>query len=97
MSTTPIQTKFIELVKKKEALHEESKLLGEELEKLMTEIGMGTMFQDPTDKTVYQIHQPTGQFIPFKTIDYKRTNRTGENRGGIALAKKDATEAGFAL
>ena len=91
------QQKFIKLAKKKEEIYEALDKLNTALEELMTGMGEGAMFQDPEDKTVYKIVKPTGRFVSFSQIDYRRTNRLGENRGGVALAKKEATEAGFEL
>ena len=97
MALTKEQQKFIKLAKKREDLYEISKKLGDAIEEAMNDIGVGEMFQDPETKVVYKLVTPEGSFVSYKKIDYKRTNKIGENRGSSALAKKDATEAGFEL
>jgi hypothetical protein len=97
MELTESQKSLIKLVTKREDAYEKMKKLNERIDELMSEIGVDKMFQDPETKVVYKIVVPTGRFVEFKTIDYKRTNKIGENRGGTALSKKEATEAGFKL
>ena len=91
-------SKFIELAKKLEAIEKERDVVREELEKEMLEIGIDALVQDPDTKAVYKTYRPTGTFISFREIDYKRTNLPGEKGGGPSvLSKKEAQEAGFEL
>ena len=92
---TESQQKFVDISKEVENLKEQLKTKGEELEKLMAEIGLGTMFQDSSDGTVFEIVIPSGTFISYKTIGYERTRREGEKSGKLSL--KRAQEAGFTV
>ena len=92
---TDAQKKFLEIAKRYEVLKEEMKALKPTLQDLMTEIGVGTMFQDPETMLVYKIEVPTGTFISFDPINYVRTKKTGETKG--SLSKSDAEAAGFTL
>ena len=92
---TDAQQKFLELSKRYEALKEEMKTLKPTLQELMTEIGIGTMFQDSDTMLVYKIVVPTGTYISFDTISYDRTKKETEAKG--SLSKKDAEAAGFTL
>ena len=89
------QQKFLRLVKELETLKETSAKVSEELEVLMKNLGVGSMFQDPNDGLVYKVIKPKGQFTYFQDIDYVRTAKTGEDRG--SLSKKEAEGAGFVL
>lgn len=90
--------RFLELVGKSEALSEQARVIREELDIVMMELGLGTTFQNPADKVVYQIVVPKGDFTYYKHIGYKRTNREGEGSGGTnVLSKKEATSLGFIL
>jgi hypothetical protein len=55
-------TKFLELSKKVEQLKSELKQVNEALNSEMEIIGLGTHFQDPETKLVYEIARPTGTF-----------------------------------
>lgn len=93
-----MSSKFLELAKKSEKLIEELKKTQEELDAEMKLIGIDTYLQDPETLAVYKIVEPTGTFMSYKKIDYKRTNLEGEKGGGPSvLAKKEAEEAGFVL
>lgn len=93
-----MSSKFLELAKKSEKLLEEYKKTQEELEAEMISIGLGKYIQDPETMGVYKIHVPTGTFMSFKQIDYKRTNIGDEKSGGPSvLSKKEAEEQGFSL
>jgi hypothetical protein len=92
---TDAQQKFLEISKRYETLKEEMKALKPTLQELMTEIGVGTMFQDAETGLVYRIEVPTGTFISFDPISYSRTKKVGEDKG--SLSKKDAEAAGFTL
>ena len=93
---TDAQAKFIELSKSYEEIKNKLKDLTPELQSLMTEIGVGEMFQDPTDNTVFEITAPNGRFVHYEPIGYSRTNRADERRGGSnVVSKKKAQEAGF--
>jgi len=89
------QKKFLEISKKREFLKEQLKTVSEELEGLMSEMGVGTHFQDPEDKTVFEIVVPKGKFIPYVNIGYNRTRREGERSGELSL--KRAKELGYTL
>jgi hypothetical protein len=90
--------KFLELAKKSEKLQEELTKLNEELQIEMKTLAVGQYVQDPETLAVYKIIVPTGTFVSFKPLDYKRTNIEGEKGGGPSvLAKKEAEEAGFVL
>lgn len=88
--------RFLELAKLTEAKYEELKALREELKTVMEGLDFNTYVQDPETLLVYKIIEPSGTFIEFRKIDYKRTAKEGE-RGGTVLSKKEAEEAGFVL
>jgi len=91
-------SKFLELAKKFEKLQEEMNKTREDLEGEMINIGLEKYIQDPDTLAVYKIIVPTGTFVSFRQIDYKRTNLDGEKGGGPSvLAKKEAEEKGFIL
>jgi hypothetical protein len=90
---TESQMKFIELSKKYEATKESMKTMKLELTDLMVRIGIGNHFQDPEDKTVFQIVKPLGTFISFDNLAYERTKREGEVKG--SMSKKKAEELGY--
>lgn len=92
---TDQQQKFIELSKTYESLKEQLSEIKEEYTSLLTEIGVGTSFQDPEDKTVFEIVVPKGRFVYNELIGYDRTRREGERSGSLAL--KRAKELGFEL
>tara|TARA_R100000951_G_scaffold19275_2_gene16096 strand:- start:5043 stop:5327 length:285 start_codon:yes stop_codon:yes gene_type:complete len=92
---TDLQTKIIELSKREESLKEQLKTNGEELDALLTESGVGSSFQDPTDNVVFEVVVPKGRFVYNKTIGFDRTKREGERSG--ALSMKRAKELGFTL
>ncbi len=92
---TDAQKKFLEISKRYEELVEELKVLKPELQAAMTEIGIGTMFQDPETMLVYKIEVPKGKYQYFDPIDYVRTKKDTETKGD--LSKKAAEEAGFVL
>lgn len=90
---TDEQKQVVALTKQVEALKNQLKELSPVLEESLTKLGIGSSFQDPEDGTVFEITQPTGTFISFKTVDYNRTKREGEVRG--SLAKTRAKELGY--
>lgn len=90
------EQKFIRLAKEMEALSEAYAAKKEELNQAMVELGVDTYVQCPDTLIVYKIVKPSGTFVSFREIDYKRTAKEGE-RGGTVLAKKEAEEAGFTL
>lgn len=92
---TDAQVRFLELSKKAEELKSQLKEIGPELEVLLTEIGLDSSFQDPTDNTVFEVVVPKGAFINYKTVDYLRTKREGEKRGSLSKAR--AEELGYKL
>jgi hypothetical protein len=91
-----MQKRFFELTAESERLSEERKRVAEELEVVMTKLGLNTYHQDPLTGLVFKVVKPTGTFISFREIDYKRTAKPGE-KGGTVLSKKEAEEAGFVL
>ena len=92
---TPQQEKFLELSEKYEELKKQMKEIKPELQALMTEIGVGSYFQNPANNVVFKIIEPQGTFISFDKISYDRTKKEDEKRG--SLSKKEAQEAGFEL
>ena len=92
---TPEQEKFLQIVEKYEQLKKEMKELKPELNRLLTEIGVGSYFQDPSTNTVFKVTQPTGTYVEFSLISYDRTKKEGEVKG--SLSKKEAEEQGFNL
>lgn len=88
--------KFVQLAKEAEAAYKAYNDKREELEAVMKELGADQYAQDPETSVVYKTYVPTGTFVSFRPIDYKRTSLPGE-RGGVPLAKKEAEEAGFVL
>jgi len=92
---TDQQKKFIELTKQLEAVKEQRKEIGSQLEELANEIGVGSSFQDPEDKTVFEIVVPAGKYMYFDKIDYNRTRREGERSGSLSL--KRAKDLGYEL
>lgn len=85
----------IKLIEEFEALKEQYKAKKEEVLAKLTEIGIGSYFQDPNNKTVFKVKKPTGTFISFDEIGYDRTKKEGEFKG--SLSKKEAEEKGFTL
>lgn len=92
---TDQQKKFIEVTKELELLKEQRKEIGSQLEELANQIGVGSSFQDPEDKTVFEIVVPDGRYMYFDKIDYVRTRREGERSGSLSL--KRAKELGYEL
>ena len=92
---TDQQQKFIEVSKQLELLKEKRKEIGSQLEELANQIGVGSSFQDPEDKTVFEIVVPDGKYMYFDKIDYVRTRREGERSGSLSL--KRAKELGYEL
>jgi hypothetical protein len=92
---TPEQSKALELIKKFEDLKEQMKAVKEEMDKVLTSIGVGKYFQDPETKIVYSISEADGKFVYFDKITYKRTKKESERQG--SLSKAEATSQGFVL
>lgn len=90
------QAKFLELAKYFEELKDKLSETGEQLNAVMKDLGIDTYVQDPETLIVYKVIKPTGTFVEYREIGYKRTAKEGE-RGGTVLAKKEAEEAGFIL
>lgn len=89
---------FITLAQKYEQEVEKLNELRERLNAAMADVGVGNYAQCLNTLAVYKIYEPTGTFVSFKKLDYKRTNVGDEKRGGsTVLSKKDAQEAGFDL
>lgn len=87
---------FVMLANQIEAEQEKLQEKKDRLTALMLELGVDTYAQDLNTLAVYKIIKPTGTFVYYKDIDYKRTALDGE-RGGTVLSKKEAEEAGFTL
>ena len=93
-----MSNKFLELAKKSEELQAELSKVNEELLNEMKGMEVGKLIQDPETLAVYKVYVPSGTFISYKPLDYKRTNLEGEKGGGPSvLAKKEAEELGFKL
>lgn len=86
---------FLTAVKKYEEVKKQLKELSEELDKELTELGIGTHFQDEETKIVYEIVEPDGTFIAYKKVSYNRTKTKDEVKG--SLSQKRATELGYEL
>lgn len=86
-------TKFLELSKKYEELKEQMKVVSEELNQEMLNLGVGSHFQDPETKLVYEIVKPTGTYIDYKEIGYNRTKKPEESKG--SMSKTRAVELGY--
>lgn len=87
---------FIALAKKYEEAVSNLNAVREELNTVLTELGVGTYAQDPETTAVYKVIKPKGTYTYFRDIDYNRTLLEGE-KGGSPLAKSDAEAAGFTL
>lgn len=85
--------KFIELEKKKEEVKKYFDELQASIEAVVAEVGVGGMFQDPADGTVFKMTVPDGRFVHFDKLSYDRTKREGESRGSLSV--KEAEAAGF--
>lgn len=92
---TDEQKEAIEISKQIEQKVEELKQLNSKLDEILTNIGIGSSFQDPTDNTVFEIVIPKGQFTSFRHVGYERTKREGERAGSLSV--KRAKELGFDL
>jgi len=95
METKELQAKFLELAKKSEELSEQKSKIMEELDAVMLQLNYIHSLQDPETGIVYQIVQPTGRFVHFKTVDYIRTKKEGERAGSLSVKK--AEELGFVV
>lgn len=90
------QKRFFELATESERLKQEMKKVKEEMSLVMRELGLNTYHQDPVTGLVYKIEAPTGTYVEFSSIGYKRTAKAGE-KGGTVLAKSEAEAQGFIL
>jgi hypothetical protein len=88
-------TLFFELAKLREEIVEKLKAVDAELEKVMETIGVGNLVQDPSDKVVYKVVEPSGRYVHYKKIDYVRTRRTLDEKADLSMT--EAIEAGFDL
>ncbi len=97
MALSDAQKKLIKLDKAFPEIKRYFETLEATIAEVAAEIGVGTMFQDPEDGTVFQIVKPEGTFTKFKQLDFNRTRRgyLGEDRAELSLKK--AEEAGFQL
>lgn len=91
--TENLQKRLFELASDIESLKKQQTKNYEELNQVLSLLGVGTYHQDPLTKAVYKVVVPTGTFIEYKTIGYERTAVSGEKRG--TLSKKEAKEMGF--
>lgn len=92
------QGKFLELARYYEELKEKLSEVSEQLTVAMKDLGFDTYVQDPESHVVYKIVKPTGTFVEYKEVSFKRTLKEGEKGGGATvLAKKEAEEQGFNL
>jgi len=92
---TPTALRFIELEKKKADVKRYFDELKQVTEDLVSEYGVDTYFQDPSDGTVFKLVVPEGRFVQFDKYSYVRTRRQGEKRGDLSL--KEAKDAGFEI
>ena len=92
---TEKQELFIDLSKRAEVAAETLKTLNAEKDRIALELGIGSHFQDPKDKTVFQIIVPNGAFMTYKKVAYERTKREGEFKGTLSVKK--AKELGYGL
>lgn len=88
-----LQKRLFELASDIEALKKQQTKNYEELNQVLTMLGVDTYHQDPITKVVYKVVVPSGTFVEYKTISYERTAFNGEKRG--TLSKKEAMENGF--
>lgn len=88
-----LQKRLFELSADIESLKKQQTKNYEELNQILSMLGVNTYHQDPVTKVVYKVVVPTGTFVEYKTIGYERTAFNGEKRG--SLSKKEAREAGF--
>jgi hypothetical protein len=88
-----LQKRLFELSADIESLKKQQTKNYEELNQILSLLGVGTYHQDPVTKIVYKVVVPSGTFVEYKTIGYERTAFSGEKRG--SLSKKEAREAGF--
>jgi hypothetical protein len=92
---SPALVRFLELERKKDDVKKYFEELKLATEAVATEIGIGGMFQDPSDGTVFKVVVPEGRFVAFDKISYVRTRRAHEQRGDLSL--KEAEAAGFSV
>jgi len=88
-----LQRRLFELTADIESLKKQQVKNYEELNQVLSMLGIGSYHQDPITKVVYKVVVPSGTFVEYKTIGYERTAFNGEKRG--TLSKKEAKEAGF--
>lgn len=91
-----VRNEFLSLAKEYEATQEKINEIREKLNEKMEILGIDSYIQDPDTLLVYKVVKPTGTFMYYRDLDYKRTAKEGE-RGGTVLSKKEAEEAGFVL
>lgn len=89
------QAKFLEISKKYENLKKQMKELKPQLQSILTELGVGAHFQDPTTLAVYEVVVPNGTFTFFDPISYNRTKMGDERKGDLSMKK--AEELGYSL
>jgi len=89
MTIEQAQEKLVELSFKKDELKKQYEELNEQLENVLTILGLGNYFKDK-DGTVYKVVVPKGSFVSFKHIDFVRTKRGMEKIG--SLSQKEAKE-----
>lgn len=81
-----------------ENIKEQLRQKQEQLEQVLLALGVDTYYQDPINNVVYKVYKPSGTFVSYKNLDFKRTNLPGETGGGSSvLSKKEAQEKGFAV
>lgn len=89
---TEVQTRFVNLEKRKEEVKQYFKDLEDATHAVADEIGIGNYFQD-AEGTVYKIVEPLGKWVTFETYSYVRTRRGDERQGTLSM--KEAQQAGF--
>jgi len=92
---TELQSKFVELEKRKEEVKQYFKDLEAAAHAVADEIGIGKYFQDEESGIVYKIVKPKGRYVEYEEYGYARTRRDGEDKGTLSI--KEARENGFTV
>lgn len=92
---TPAQALLVALDLRKREVQEYYENLEEAVRAVAKEVGVGGYFQ-ASDGTVYKIVEPEGRFVQFKTLDFVRTKREGEERGTLSMKEAQSWLAGKA-
>jgi hypothetical protein len=88
------QKRFIALCKVKEAVIENLKRVGEQLDAAMAELGEGAWVQDPESLVVYHVTRPKIKVVVIPELEYLRTLAEGEE-GRSDISEERVEAAGF--